>query len=97
MSAFSTMVARTGFVEELENYLYSDNVIRLDKSTLVADDETLALEVALEKFENDALLNGWVVNAEDIDAYEKTNDDGEVFAWAIYAGGHENFDLEYED
>lgn len=94
MAAFSNLVARTGFTEELEKHLNRHiGVIRLDAPTsLVADDEAGALEIAIESFENNALTTDCVVNLDDVDIYEKTDANGEVLGWSVYAGSSPNSD-----
>lgn len=92
MAAFCTIVARTGFVEELEEALNHNISFSTDPhARLVAEEEAQALEIALEQFKNDAHMTDWYVNPDDIDAYEKTNSDGEIIGWSIYAGGGEKF------
>lgn len=81
MAAFRTIVARDGFVEEMK--------LRLLDSTWsgpVADTEIVALELAGEKFEADALRSDWEVAADTIEAYEMFDESG-VIGWKILADG----------
>jgi hypothetical protein len=81
MAAFNTIVARTGFVDEMRIHLNNKNWNGLD-----ADNQADAIQAANEKFEDDATRSDWEVSPESTDAYEIFEGEN-LIGWDIDAGG----------
>lgn len=82
MAAFNTIITRTGCVEEMTLRLSGN----LTRTVPTADNEVTALELATEKFNDDALRSGWEIALDTVEAYEIHGENG-IIGWDIEADG----------
>lgn len=81
MAAFNTIVARTGFAEQIKARLKDDSW-----SGPEAEDAAGAIEVTTEQFEQSASMSGWELAPESVSAYEMYEGD-EVVGWDVDGDG----------
>lgn len=91
MADFRTIVARTGFVDQMIARFENTSCVSADGQWvgLVAEDEADAITEATEKFDNDAHMSDWVVGLDSTEVWEVTGADGEtVIGWKANADGY---------
>lgn len=90
MAAFRTIVARTGFVDQMIARFETTSCVSPTGQwvDLVAEDEAYAITEATEKFQNDAHMSDWEVMPDSTEVWEVTGTDGEtVIGWKANADG----------
>ena len=96
MAFYRTVVARTGFVDEMIKDM-AGNISFVSKDGewrgLVADDEAGAIEAANEKFISDSLFTDSTLQEGSTDAWEiMSNESYTVIGWSMTADGWFNGD-----
>lgn len=81
MAAFNTIVARTGFTEQIKARLNDDSW-----SGPEASNAAEAIEAATERFEQSAASSGWDLAPESVSAYEMYEGD-ELVGWDVDGDG----------
>lgn len=88
MAAFNTIVARTGFADQIKARLNDDSW-----SGPEAENEAGAIEAATEQFEQSASMSGWELAPESVSAYEmyevydELYEGDEVVGWDVDGDG----------
>lgn len=82
MADFTTIVARTGYADQIQTRLQDASW-----NGAQAEDEAAAIELATEEFEQSASQSNWELGLETVFAYEMTDATGEVIGWNVDADG----------